>query len=145
VKYAGESRVVVVRSVSEVSVLHRNPIGPGRTRVVLEIPQLLPDQSLLWQERLNRRFSECGCTAGGITALLGLVGAVVWQFSHSGWSVSSWPGFLIRAVLLMLAGGFVGKLMGIERARWQIRTLTAQIRRLTAVEGSPMDTSHGHL
>lgn len=144
-KHAGESPVVVVRTVSELSVLHRNPIGPGRTRVVLEMPQILSDQSLMWQERLNRRFGECGCTTGGITALLGLVGAVAWQFFNSGWSLSSWPGFLIRVLLLTLAGGFVGKLLGIERARWQIRRLTAEIGRLTAVEGSPMDTSHGHL
>jgi hypothetical protein len=137
--------VIVVRLVTDLTTLHLNPIGRGRTRVVLDIPQIPPSQSNLWQERLNSRFNECGCTAGGITALLALVGAVAWQFSASDWRLSSWPDFLIRAVLLTLAGAFAGKIIGIERARWQIRILATKIGRLTAVEGSPLDPTHGHL
>ena len=119
---------IVVRSSIDLSALHGNPIGPGRTRVVLCLSRLPQAQATAWEKELNLRFSECGCSAGTGLALLGLLAATLWQFVYADWQPLSWPGFLFRAIVAMMVAGVSGKLVAVEIARWRIRTLARHIQ-----------------
>jgi len=121
--------VYVIRSADDLSVLRRGP-GCSRSFVVLEIPGMSPKQALRWESRLNDRLRECGCAAGALCAVTALLVSVFWQSFYRTWGLWSWPSFLLRTALLVIAGGGLGKLIGLGYAETDIQRITSRLRRL---------------
>jgi len=79
-------------------------------------------------EEIERYRTACGCEAGGVGAVIGLVSVMAWQFAViTTLSLSTAAGALVEIVAAMVLGGVVGKLIGLGRARTRLRRATARL------------------
>lgn len=97
-------------------------------QILLRVPGLSPDKSSVWESKLNSGLEECGCSLGAKCMFGALAGSVLWQFFYSSWSISHWPGFLLRTVLAVIAAGGAGKFLGLALAEARIQAIEKQIR-----------------
>jgi hypothetical protein len=99
--------------------------------IVLRLEGLSPEATQVWQQRLNRYYLECGCSAGAVVLLAamlvyGLYLLVPFTPSIGGWFAKMATG----CGLAVLAAG-VGKALGLLRARHRLRQAIREL--LTAV------------
>lgn len=123
------ARVLVFHSPPELELLRRRGFVHGRAVLLLRFPGVPPERLLRWQRTLNSRFNACGCSTGAAFGLGALLAAVIWQSKLGGWDFEHWGGFALRAVLGMLLGGALGKGIGIQLARWDLRRVAHSIQR----------------
>jgi hypothetical protein len=97
--------------------------------VVLEIPGVPPKQAVRWESRLNDHLRECGCATGALFAVVALVASAFWQSFYRTWGLLSWPWFLLRTALLVIAAGGLGKLIGLGYTEIGIQRIASRLRR----------------
>src|SRR4051794_10701538 len=89
---------------------------------------LTPDERVEWLEELNRYQSACGCDTGAIGCVAASVMVVVWQLSTMT-TLTLGRGLFALAALTgaAVAGGVLGKMYGLARARSRFRRVTARL------------------
>ncbi|MEU1803652.1 hypothetical protein [Streptomyces sp. NPDC019937] len=98
---------------------------PSVHEVVVLVPWLDADEQRRSAASIRRLFNDCGCPAGmaGFVVTVGVV--LGHQLAVGGWSWP-WVGF---ALLAGVAGGAVGKLLGLAWSRHRLRSLLLRIGR----------------
>ncbi|MDQ3696895.1 MAG: hypothetical protein M3373_02565 [Gemmatimonadota bacterium] len=95
--------------------------------LTLALPEMTKADARVWEMRLNREWTSCGCRAGEIAAMsaiaayvaaaaLGVAPAVTSTWGHAGW-----------ATLVALVAAAVGKVVGRGRSLARFRRLTREI------------------
>jgi hypothetical protein len=116
----------VVTSVEQLNGLVRTapPLVPGRS-VRLELPDLEPAETKVWEKRLSRAYGACGCKSG---ALLLAVFLVIYL-------AALWMGMIelsLGSVIWLVAGcliaSAVGKLAGLGLARVGLRLTVRRLQ-----------------
>jgi hypothetical protein len=132
-------RFVIFHTADELDVLFRRRVARGPAVLVLRIPCVAAKQLRRWERTLNARFNACGCTLGATSTLLALLGTVIWQSWYSGWSLTHWSAFALRAIACSILGGALGKTLGKQIAHWDLRRVARNIqRRVRSIEaGDP--------
>ncbi|QLH25536.1 hypothetical protein [Streptomyces sp. Rer75] len=87
--------------------------------VVVLVPWLDPDERRRSAATIRRLFNDCGCAAGMAAFAVTAGVALGYQFAVGGWS---WPSAGV-GVLVAVAGGAVGKLLGLAWSRHRLRSL----------------------
>jgi hypothetical protein len=113
----------------ELAVLTKRGVAREPALLQLDIPGVEPRALRRWERQLNSRFNACGCKSGASSALLALAGVTMWQSYFESWLVSRWPMFALRAIVAILLGTLIGKVVGIRLARWDLRRIATQIQR----------------
>jgi hypothetical protein len=119
-----------IGSVDELAALARVPLILSLTPeapLALALPELTKADVQVWEVRLNREWTACGCRAGEIAAMLaigayvsaaalGVAPAVASTWGHAGW-----------ATLAALVAAAAGKVVGRGRSLARFRRLTREI------------------
>jgi hypothetical protein len=119
-----------IASLAELAALARVPLLRSlapEAPLALALPELTQAETQVWEVRLNREWTACGCRAGEIaamlaiaayvsTAVLGWAPAVASTWSHVGW-----------ATLAALAAAAAGKVVGRGRSLARFRRLIREI------------------
>jgi hypothetical protein len=94
----------------------------------IPLTTLTPDERAEWFEELNRYQSACGCDIGAIGCVSASVLVVVWQLSTMT-TLTLGRGLFALAMLTAaaVAGGVLGKMYGLARARSRFRRVTARL------------------
>lgn len=119
--------ILIVRSAANLRAL-RKVRNRRRLLLVLRVPGLPRDISRKWETKLNSSMRECGCSLGAKCVIVAFLSSVLWQSLYSSWSVSYWPVFLLRTLLIVLVAGAVGKIVGQTRAAAEIRAIEEKIQ-----------------
>jgi hypothetical protein len=88
--------------------------------------QLSEDVMHSWQTRIDRLVDECGCGIGAAVALAAM-GAYLASEISSGASTTI-GGIILRSLGALFLGATVGKLVGIGRARLELRRVLLHLR-----------------
>jgi hypothetical protein len=90
---------------------------PVRGKLVLRLAGLDPQEQRDWQRRLHRKVFACGCGMGAGFGLGGIITFIAWRLAvSSGLSSLTW-GDIPLALLVLVAGVGIGKLIGLATAR----------------------------
>jgi hypothetical protein len=101
---------------------------PGRGRIVIRDERLEAGVRQAWEQRLNRLYFACGCDRAALGLGAGVMAALVWSVVTShGWPQASWRGFGLGAGFA-IAGGLVGKTVGLIGAERRLRATVHEIR-----------------
>lgn len=87
---------------------------------------LSEDATRSWQTRIDRLLDECGCGIGAAVALIAM-GAYLASMISSGASTSI-GGIILRSLGALFLGATVGKVVGIGRARLELRRVLLRLR-----------------
>ena len=123
----GGLNVAVIRNAADLRSLLESRRRRRQNHVLLEIPGMPEAQCLRWEARLNACLRECGCSMGARCSAAALLASVVGQFLQHGWSLTQWPAFILRTVLLVFIAGGLGKLLGLALAEFQIRYIRSRL------------------
>jgi len=96
---------------------------PSVDVVEVLLPWLDADEQARSAKIIRDLFNDCGCLWGAPAFVVSVAGVLVPQLVSRGWS---WPAFG-RAILVGVAAGFAGKLLGLAWSRWR---LAMRIRRM---------------
>jgi hypothetical protein len=102
------------------------------TSIELRLPGLSRSDCERLQSEINRYASACGCAEGGITTALAIL-LYLLSISTDIWRPSvSTLGTLFIGFGIAMAGGAIGKCIGLLRTRLGLRRILLQARDLTA-------------
>lgn len=123
---------VVIRDTNDLRRLRSNPAVLGRRLLIIDAPRLAGEQWRTATERIAAHAADCGCSMGAkCMAAVSTLAALSLLYTY-GWSA----GFLWHlpfVFLFALAGAGAGKVIGILRARQQLkRELTSLIEAMEA-------------
>jgi len=128
-----QPRILAFSHPRELDVLRQPGFVRGRAVLLLRFPGVDPETLQRWQRALNARFNACGCATGAALSIAGLLTCVIAQAWLGGWGVSHWGGFALRTVVGVLLGAALGKAIGIQAARWDLRRVTHSIQKSAGV------------
>ncbi|MCA9737924.1 MAG: hypothetical protein R3E98_01855 [Gemmatimonadota bacterium] len=92
--------------------------------VALALTALSPEENLAFQTRLNRLFGACGCRTGAVGSLAALALVVIGAVSGSDLGTAATVGM---GSVAFLAGGALGKGVGLVHAHLQLRRTLAEL------------------
>ncbi len=103
-------------------------------QVKLRIPGLGEREANSFETTLNKHLSECGCLMGKIFLLGALALAVIYQLFRGNTSVRGIITGAVTLILAAVAGGAIGKMIGLAIANVKFRkTCTALKTRLAGM------------
>jgi hypothetical protein len=89
--------------------------------ILLKLDGLEPSETHHWQDRINQHFYECGCSTGSAVMLLGVGLYLAFLVMR----VAGIPGAastdIALGLILCFGSAGVGKWLGLQRARYQLR------------------------
>jgi hypothetical protein len=122
-------RMYVFDTPQELDVLRRPGFVRGRAVLVLRFPGIAPNQLRRWQRILNARYNACGCATGAAFAFATLLGVILWQWWLGGWAIAHWGAFGLRALTGSVLAVALGKAIGTQLARWDLRRVAQSIQK----------------
>jgi hypothetical protein len=123
------AHMLIFKSPRELDLLRRPGFVKGRAVLLLRFPGIAPERLQRWQRTLNSRFNACGCATGAAFGMGVFLATVVWQWSLGGWGIAHWGAFALRALAGVFLSGALGKAIGIQLARWDLRRVAHNIQR----------------
>jgi hypothetical protein len=124
----------VIRGVDDLErVVASGPVLYPGPSLRLEVAALAKPEQEMWQKRLNRHYAICGCQSSAWFVILAMIGYVVFLLvapagtGPAGWARLPW------GVIVVLASGLVGKLIGLGVGAFLFRRSVRLLRaRLSA-------------
>ena len=110
-------------SIVELKVLHDGIrfLQSRRYSLSLEVSQLSPQQTRLWQQKLNRNFFACGCEVGAAFMLIVIGTCLVLSFAQpGGLMMMQWAYFFVMVIAIILSA-LTGKIVGLAIAHIQFK------------------------
>lgn len=115
-----DGRAAVERLIERIPLLGVGQAGP----IVLALADLAREENEAIERRLKQLFSACGCGSGAGFAFGSLALYSVYAYSSGALRDIGGVGIALLAVAVFMAGGGLGKMTGMLRARRQLlRTL----------------------
>lgn len=124
---------IIITSRADVERL-RLPIHPDRDHVLIRASVLSTEQRVTLERKLARISLMCGCTSGGVSAILSAAAALIWQIPQLRFDFNS---ILYAATTIfgaLVLGGIAGKLLGIAVRRVRFESVRRHLLRMLAAE-----------
>jgi len=122
-------RYVTISSASELEAVRKSHWFFFNLQAVVQVPGASREQNLGWQRTLNDAFQECGCSQGAFLSILTLGGMVGGYAVYFWRDAFPWRSFFFSTLASLLIAGFLGKTVGLIRARLTIARVTREIRK----------------
>ena len=116
-------------SLSRVSVMSLSSEPP----LVLALAHPTGPEARLWEARLNREWTSCGCRAGEIAVMVSIAGYASVAAAGFAPDVSSMWGHAGWAAVVALAAAAAGKIAGRARSLRRFRRVVRKMAALTSI------------
>lgn len=105
-------------------------LQPRQYSLSLEVSQLSPQQTSVWQQKLNRNFSACGCEVGAVFMLIALGSCLVFSFTQLGGLMTLKWQYVCAMVVVIILSALTGKIVGLAIARIRVKLCIKELIRL---------------
>lgn len=97
------------------------------SRITLLIEGLDPSEAAIWEHRLNKRLSDCGCSTGAMFLFFGVAAYAIGLWLDAEVLPSGWLGRILFGLLVLVASVCIGKGVGLL---WSRRQFEGTVRKL---------------
>ena len=133
---AAKKQTYIINSKIDLDKLPRKEFGlipsAARPRVSLEILAFDSAKRLHYEKTLLRYYSDCGCSGGTAAVFVFLVAYPLLIFL-SGQFQPSWA-LLWKGLILLFMCAAIGKILGLLRARYRIRSTIGDIKKICELQ-----------
>lgn len=109
---------------------HALAMRPFRNHVHISSPVLSTAQRVRLERKIERILSMCGCTSGGVAALLSAAVALSWQIAQFRLDFSSVLYAATITLGALILGGIGGKLLGMAVQRVRLKIVRRHLLRV---------------